>query len=168
MNVTQTIRAIDILPTRAAVLLEGQHGIGKSQVVAQLAARKSMETKKDFRFVDIRLGQYEVGDLIGIPEKRDTFTVTHKVYRGGKIVECEQVATNVTWHCEAPLLATGWQRLKQNWSSQSRRAVFDLPGVGSADPGGPPCLVRGSWFWLLPWRGWASMPHALLAVRRGH
>jgi MoxR-like ATPase len=43
------------------ILLEGETGVGKSQLVAALAQ------EKNFELIDLRLGQMEVGDLIGMP-----------------------------------------------------------------------------------------------------
>ena len=39
----------------------GKHGIGKSQSIREYAKSKGLE------FIDIRLGQFEVGDLLGLP-----------------------------------------------------------------------------------------------------
>ncbi len=50
-------------------LIWGRHGIGKSQIVQSLA------NELEFGFVDLRLGQMEVGDLIGLPAKEDGRTV---------------------------------------------------------------------------------------------
>ncbi|PIQ87522.1 MAG: hypothetical protein COV74_00175 [Candidatus Omnitrophica bacterium CG11_big_fil_rev_8_21_14_0_20_45_26] len=50
-------------------LVWGPHGIGKSQIVQSLA------NELEFGFVDLRLGQMEVGDLIGLPAKEDGRTV---------------------------------------------------------------------------------------------
>jgi hypothetical protein len=44
-----------------AVLIEGAHGIGKSEIVAQFAE------EQNFHFEDLRLSNNDVGDLIGIP-----------------------------------------------------------------------------------------------------
>lgn len=50
-------------------LIWGQHGIGKSQIVQDLARSLGLEC------VDLRLGQMEVGDLIGLPSKEGSRTV---------------------------------------------------------------------------------------------
>ncbi|OGW81657.1 MAG: hypothetical protein A3G33_08360 [Omnitrophica bacterium RIFCSPLOWO2_12_FULL_44_17] len=50
-------------------LIWGQHGIGKSQIVQELAQELKYEC------VDLRLGQMEVGDLIGLPSKENGRTV---------------------------------------------------------------------------------------------
>jgi hypothetical protein len=98
MDIKQTIRTLKGLPPKHSVLIEGKHGIGKSEIVAQTAAEMSVALGIPFGFIDIRLGQYEVGDLIGIPRARDTYTVTHKVYDGGSLKSQEVVAENVTVH----------------------------------------------------------------------
>ncbi len=58
----------------------------------------SVKLGVEFGFIDIRLGQYEVGDLIGIPRARDTYTVTHNVFEGGSLKSKQVVAENVTVH----------------------------------------------------------------------
>jgi hypothetical protein len=72
--------------------------MGKSQVVAQTAAELSLSLGKPFGFVDIRLGQYEIGDLIGLPHSHDTYEVTNKVFDKGILIENKVVAKNVTIH----------------------------------------------------------------------
>jgi MoxR-like ATPase len=98
MNVQQLKRTLLGLPPRKSVLIESKHGMGKSQVVAQCAAEMSKRLGKPFGFIDIRLGQYEVGDLIGMPEKCPTYTIVNKVFKNGIIVEEKTVAENVTVH----------------------------------------------------------------------
>jgi hypothetical protein len=98
MNVQETFRTLLGIPPRKSVLIQGQHGIGKSQVVAQAAAEMSRRLKKPFGFIDIRLGQYEVGDLIGIPRPRDEFTIVSHVFKDGSLTKTEYLAKNVTVH----------------------------------------------------------------------
>jgi alkaline phosphatase D len=50
-------------------LIWGRHGIGKSEIVHSLA------NELELGFVDLRLGQMEVGDLIGLPSKENGRTV---------------------------------------------------------------------------------------------
>jgi hypothetical protein len=50
-------------PVSKAVILTGDHGIGKSQFVKQYADSIGAE------MVDIRLGQVETGDIIGLPRE---------------------------------------------------------------------------------------------------
>lgn len=61
MNVKQTIDALMNFPIEIAILLSGNHGIGKSQVVAQAADSLGIPC------IDFRLSQNEVGDLKGMP-----------------------------------------------------------------------------------------------------
>lgn len=61
MNVKQTIDALMNFPIEIAILLSGNHGIGKSQVVAQAAGNLGIPC------IDFRLSQNEVGDLKGMP-----------------------------------------------------------------------------------------------------
>jgi MoxR-like ATPase len=98
MDIKQTKRTLMGLPPRHSVLIEGKHGLGKSEVVAQTAAELSAKLEKEFGFVDIRLGQYEIGDLIGIPRAMETFTVTHRVFSKGRQEKRDVIAKNVTIH----------------------------------------------------------------------
>jgi len=96
MNVLQTKRTLMGLPPRKSVLIESNHGLGKSQVVAQTAAELSKKLGKPFGFIDMRLSQREVGDLIGMPRGMDKFTITHVVFKAGVKATEEVVAENVT------------------------------------------------------------------------
>jgi len=96
MNVTETKRTLMLLPAREALLLEGNHGLGKSQVVAQAAAHMSKILNKPFGFIDFRLSQKEVGDLIGMPRGMDKFDVSHTVYQDGKLSKVKRLAEHVT------------------------------------------------------------------------
>lgn len=61
MNVKQTIDALMNFPIEIAILLSGNHGIGKSQVVRQAGDALGIPC------IDFRLSQNEVGDLKGMP-----------------------------------------------------------------------------------------------------
>lgn len=98
MNIETTIRTLKWLPPRQSVLIEANHGTGKSSVVAQTAAQLSIELKKPFGFVDIRLGQYEIGDLIGLPRAREKYDIVSKVFDKGILVESKIEAEHVTVH----------------------------------------------------------------------
>ena len=54
------------------VLLHGRHGIGKSQTIAQIANEMTYEHptkgKVSYSFIDLRLGNMEVGDLLGLAD----------------------------------------------------------------------------------------------------
>jgi len=98
MNVEQTKRTLKYLPGRKSVLIEGIHGMGKSQVVAQAAAELSAETGVTYGFIDMRLAQREVGDIIGMPRGMDAFTIRRTAYTNGKAVTEQICARNVTVH----------------------------------------------------------------------
>ena len=96
MNIAEIKRALKNMPPKKSVLLEGGHGLGKSQVVAQVAQELSRETGETYGFVDIRLSQREVGDIIGMPRSVDKFNVSHTVYEKGKKTSKKTLVRNVT------------------------------------------------------------------------
>src|SRR5271157_4693220 len=98
MNFTQTLRCLKFLSPRQSVFIRGRHGTGKSQCVFQAAKELSIETKMPHIVIDLRLSQYELGDMIGIPRSRDTFNVTQNVYVDGNLEKQIKVATNVMVH----------------------------------------------------------------------
>tara|TARA_R110002020_G_scaffold44161_3_gene127561 strand:+ start:754 stop:1836 length:1083 start_codon:yes stop_codon:yes gene_type:complete len=55
-----------ILDARLPVLLRGRHGVGKSQVVYQVAAQRALPV------VERRASQMTEGDLLGLPDTADT------------------------------------------------------------------------------------------------
>lgn len=56
------------LPVETSVLLRGKHGIGKSQVVRQLALKiAAKEGLQELPVVDRRLSQMSEGDMVGLP-----------------------------------------------------------------------------------------------------
>lgn len=55
------------LPASTAVLLRGDHGIGKSSIVRQASERLSQRQGIRRRFIDRRLSQMQAGDLLGLP-----------------------------------------------------------------------------------------------------
>lgn len=56
------------LPRTTSILLRGPHGIGKSQVVRQVAKLiAETEGLRDFEVIDRRLSQMSEGDMIGLP-----------------------------------------------------------------------------------------------------
>lgn len=56
------------LPRTTSILLRGAHGIGKSQVVKQVAVKiAELEGISDFEIIDRRLSQMSEGDMIGLP-----------------------------------------------------------------------------------------------------
>ncbi len=61
MNIKQTKDMLLNLPIEIAILISGNHGIGKSAIVKQVA--KFL----DIPCIDFRLSQNDVGDLKGMP-----------------------------------------------------------------------------------------------------
>ena len=61
-------------PAKHSVLLRGDHGIGKSQVVRQIGAALDNMYGKHFPIVDIRISQMSDGDMIGLPYTVDGVT----------------------------------------------------------------------------------------------
>ena len=98
MNVKQTKFTLKYFPRRRSVLIRGKHGIGKSEVVKQVAMELSVETGKTYEFIDVRLSQKEVGDIIGLPRSLDNFTVTKFVFKDGKQVGQTETIQNVMVH----------------------------------------------------------------------
>lgn len=61
MSIKTFLAVSEVLPVDTSVLLRGPHGIGKSQVVRQVAAAF------DLPVVDRRLSQMTEGDMVGLP-----------------------------------------------------------------------------------------------------
>jgi hypothetical protein len=61
MSVRTFLNVSTKLPVETSVLLRGNHGIGKSQVVRQLAKHFGLEV------IDRRLSQMSEGDMVGLP-----------------------------------------------------------------------------------------------------
>jgi len=98
MDVAMTLRTLCGLPPRKSILLESDHGLGKSSVVRQAAALLSQRLKKPFFLTDFRLAQCEVGDLIGMPKSLAEATVKRQVFVNG-IPEIQTVSIqDVTVH----------------------------------------------------------------------
>ena len=87
MNTVELIQAAMNLPLNISILVDGNHGIGKSQVTAEYGrlyrdrVAADLESKgldfdpaEDFGFIDLRLSQNDVGDLKGIPMQAGGFT----------------------------------------------------------------------------------------------
>jgi hypothetical protein len=88
MNTQELLQACMGLPLDISILVDGNHGIGKSQVVTKEYAKayqsqvakeyeaqgKSFNPEDDFGVVDMRLSQNDVGDLKGIPMQAGGFT----------------------------------------------------------------------------------------------
>lgn len=68
MQVRTFLKTAPLLPRETSVLLRGGHGIGKSQVVRQVAGMiATAEGIKNFDVIDRRLSQMSEGDMIGLP-----------------------------------------------------------------------------------------------------
>ncbi len=102
MNVQQTKRTLIGLPPKQSVFIRGGHGLGKSEVVSQVASEMSTILNKPFGFVDLRLATKEVGDLEGLMTHRDSFTVHNNVFMNGIMTKQETIIQDVTLH-DTPL-----------------------------------------------------------------
>ena len=64
VNTTELMQMLEMTPASHNIMLVGQHGIGKSEILTEYYARKGMKV------VPLFLGQMaDPGDLIGIPNK---------------------------------------------------------------------------------------------------
>ena len=61
ISVKTFLEVAPVLPADTSILLRGDHGIGKSQVVRQVAAKLGLQ------LIDRRLSQMSEGDVIGLP-----------------------------------------------------------------------------------------------------
>lgn len=61
MSIKTFLNVSEVLPVATSVLLRGPHGIGKSQIVRQVAASFKLKV------IDRRLSQMTEGDMIGLP-----------------------------------------------------------------------------------------------------
>jgi len=121
------------MPPRKSVLIQSDHGLGKSQVVAQSACEMSKILGKPFGFIDFRLAQCEVGDLIGMMRHAEIGQVTRIVYKDGKKISETVEATNVTIHDMAEWFpqdpdSCGYLFLDELFRAQRdvQNAVFEL------------------------------------------
>lgn len=68
MSVKTFVSVAPNLPQNISILLRGNHGIGKSQVVRHVAAMIAEREKIDnYEVIDRRLSQMSEGDMIGLP-----------------------------------------------------------------------------------------------------
>jgi hypothetical protein len=72
MTISTFLRVAQLLPRERAVLIRGDHGIGKSSLVRQLAETFGI---KPSNVIDYRLGQRTPGDVIGMPDLSNGVTV---------------------------------------------------------------------------------------------
>lgn len=74
-NIADTIRIIDATPEDQAVLLEGIHGIGKSECI------KDHYKALGYKFIVLFLGQLsDAGDVLGLPDRLDVGGVKKTVF----------------------------------------------------------------------------------------
>ena len=67
VNTTELLRLLDITPANQNIMLVGNHGIGKSEILTEYFAGKGMKV------VPLFLGQMsDPGDLIGIPNRDES------------------------------------------------------------------------------------------------
>lgn len=69
MNAKDTIKTLTLIPNSVSVMLKGNHGIGKSEIVKEAARQLGIPC------IDFRLSQNDVGDIKGIPFSRNGRTV---------------------------------------------------------------------------------------------
>jgi len=62
MDAKTLIACLEVLPATQAVLIRGDHGIGKSQIVSQL------NEKKGRVLIDVRASTMQEGDVVGYPD----------------------------------------------------------------------------------------------------
>lgn len=75
MNIGHILDDLPEMAPHASVLLRGDHGIGKSSLVRQLARRiKEREGRQDYPVIDRRLSTMTAGDLLGLPKLDDEST----------------------------------------------------------------------------------------------
>ena len=68
MSIHTTIAVVPRLPANSSVLIRGDHGIGKSQIVRQIARLvAAAEQIENFEVIDRRLSQMTEGDMVGLP-----------------------------------------------------------------------------------------------------
>jgi len=68
MPIKTLLRVAKKLPASTSILIRGDHGIGKSQIVRQIAAVIAHdENITNFDVIDRRLSQMTEGDMIGLP-----------------------------------------------------------------------------------------------------
>ena len=66
MDAKTLVTCMEALPTCQAILIRGDHGVGKSQLVHQLSARRKKEV------IDVRASTMMEGDVIGYPDLERT------------------------------------------------------------------------------------------------
>lgn len=67
MSIKTFVEVATSMPPRQSMLLRGDHGIGKSQVVRKVRDMLAKKTGIQYGFIDRRLSQTTEGDLLGLP-----------------------------------------------------------------------------------------------------
>lgn len=68
MQIRTFLKVVPLLPKETSILLRGAHGIGKSQIVRQVAQVIAKNNHlANFKVIDRRLSQMSEGDMIGLP-----------------------------------------------------------------------------------------------------
>lgn len=75
-NIKNFVKSCKVLPADISILVRGPHGIGKSEIVEQLANhfRETEFNGEDFPLYDKRMSQMDAGDIIGLPIMDGTTT----------------------------------------------------------------------------------------------
>ena len=68
MDIKTFLECAKALPSNISILVKGKHGIGKSEVIHQLADQLGLE------LIDRRMSQMTEGDLVGLPKLEDGVT----------------------------------------------------------------------------------------------
>ena len=61
MDAATLVKVMNAFPASQAILIRGDHGVGKSQLIHQLAAAKGKE------LIDVRASTMQEGDAVGYP-----------------------------------------------------------------------------------------------------
>lgn len=74
MNIGDILEDVPSIPASISILLRGDHGIGKSSLVRQVAKKISAAEGVQLPVIDRRLSQMTQGDIIGLPRIDDDST----------------------------------------------------------------------------------------------
>ena len=80
-----------ILNSKLPVLIRGRHGVGKSEVVYQIAA------SRDLPVIERRASQMTEGDLLGLPDVADTCTLILSSLQPSTVVSMARSTKLVRW-----------------------------------------------------------------------
>jgi hypothetical protein len=74
MSIETASNVMMTLSPNISVLLRGDHGIGKSQIVRQIAKKRSLKDGINYRVIDRRISQMSEGDILGLPKLENDTT----------------------------------------------------------------------------------------------